>query len=957
MIYITERSLYPPIVQQLSQLGFTAIQEVDLGGAYPDIEFWRGADRFIVEVKIGTWQKKLIGSIIQAKKYSEKAKSDNILLLFYPPEIRRPLVPSLLSDLALKTPVTALVLTKYWKEDFTTGKRPKVIDLLSDLKQKVEAKRPTVSLNLVIRTLRESIRMLSDHLRILGDVQLEKIVSTVVGRFDLFLALGGSVGVQEEDLKMATIDLSSYLLLNQILFYHIYSQLTKNIPEFPEIKDLEHLAQYFTKMTDVNYKPIYAVDVTSNLPRTPKVNEIISNTVDAIKMISPELVGHDLLGRLFHELLPSPTRKVLAAFYTRPVAAEILATLSVNSPDETILDPACGSGTLLVSAYKRKIELLQPKSVLQRVLAHTRFVEKEISGIDIMPFASHLSAIHLASQNFDVTTNKVQIGVRDALRCREGTTIEPFSKTIQKTLFGHEFAKRETSGAISPEGAGEAFKLGKVDTIIMNPPFTKEERLPQDYRITLKKIGSDLQPISGKAAGLWGYFLALATKFANKKIACVIPINLLRGRGSIRLREHFLNGQYTWRYIVKTTENYGFTEQAEYRDVLLVIEKRKAKLRDKMGVVLIKKNLGKMSLDEAKAISSKILRVPVGKDHKEDEFDVFWVTHKWLFQNKRHLMPIVALSNLDNMLLARNFMEKIKKRGIEKLIKPSEDWFVEGFRPVPKGLSQVVFVTRPFHEGRVGAAFITLVKEEDEYIHVKVKDLDEDLIVRRDSTLPSLRTLTGVRTFDVSNLHDYVIVNRYPKARRVIGLSKLRKKKVNWEKIRKECKNRLTHLTIAHRINWYSPNVSHLAFYSQIPYAPSNVLEVVKVEDKNNAKILALSMNSILSLLQLFMHKEESTGRRLNIRIEDLIQTYVLDTTKLKKQEKTRLLTLFEELKNVQFPGYRQQLKERFWGRVKLDTVILEILGFSHKEIQKILPQIYDMLHYEMMKIRKLAKD
>ncbi|MBO3757671.1 MAG: hypothetical protein JTT14_00985, partial [Candidatus Brockarchaeota archaeon] len=478
-----------------------------------------------------------------------------------------------------------------------------------------------------------------------------------------------------------------------------------------------------------------------------------------------------------------------------------------------------------------------------------------------------------------------------------------------------------------------------------------------DYRRALKDFAYDLSPISGKAAGLWGYFLALASKFANKKIVCVIPINLLRGRGSLRLREHFLNGQYTWRYIVKATENYGFTERAEYRDILLVVDKKKASSDDKLGVILLKKRLEKMSLDEAKAIALRILKVPKGKDHREDDFDVFWIDHKFLFRNKRHLMRLVAFSNLDNLLLANSFMDKIIKRGGEKLTRPSENWFIEGFRPVPQGLSQVVFVTRPFHEGREKAAFMTFVKEEDEYIHAQIKEMNEDLIIRKDSALPSLRTLTGVRTFDISNLYDYVLINQYPKASKIIRLSKLKEKSVDWEKIRKECKGRLTRLSIAHRINWYSPNVAHLAFYSDIPYAPSNVLEVVKVEDETDAKIISLSLNSTLLLLQLFMHKEESTGRWLNIRIEDLVPTYVLDTNKLNMQEKESLLTLFNELRNVEFPGYRQQLKERFWGRVKLDTTLLKILGFSCEEIQNILPKIYDMLYYEMMKIRRLTKD
>ena len=70
----------------------------------------------------------------------------------------------------------------------------------------------------MIETLRESIVVLSDHLKVLSNIDMEKLLSSVVGRFDLFVALGETSNIQEEDLRMATIDLSSYLLLNQILF-------------------------------------------------------------------------------------------------------------------------------------------------------------------------------------------------------------------------------------------------------------------------------------------------------------------------------------------------------------------------------------------------------------------------------------------------------------------------------------------------------------------------------------------------------------------------------------------------------------------------------------------------------------------------------------------------------------------------------------------------------------------
>jgi len=953
---ITERSLYPHLSTCLSRLGFTSLQEIDLGGEFLDIEFWHQSEKFILEVKIGKWETKLIEGVLQAKGYAQKAGTENVIVVVYAPEVRRPIFPEMLEDITLKSQLDAFVLTSYWKEAFIREKRITAVNLFTQLAERVQRKEKIVSLDLVIETVRDGITLLSEHLRALSQVEIERLVNTVVGKFDLFLALGQTRGVEKEDLKLASIDLSAYLLVNQILFYHIYNQLSGNVPPLHDIADLSELQGYFRKITDINYRAIYSVDVISRFPRTPRANEIVRKIVGAIKTIGPERVKHDLLGRIFHELLPPATRKVLAAFYTRPVAAEILAALVTDSPDETVLDPACGSGTLLVSTYRRKMELSGPKTELDRLVTHTKFVERDITGIDIVPFAAHLTAIHLASQNLKATTDKVRVGVKDSLRCRPGATIEPFAKEYQRTLLD-TIASATERGAISLKEANESFDLSKTDVVIMNPPFTKEERLPEDYRSELKKFADDLKDISGGAAGLWGYFIALATKFSDRKIACVIPINLLRGKASLPLREFLLGGNYTWKYLVKCTENYGFTEKSEYRDILLVIHNGEPKAQDKLCVVLLKRRLEMLSLEEASRTGKHIKNTKEGEDIETEDLDLYWITHDWLLRNKRHLMPMVAFSSLKNMKFAWDVVSKIIDRGGKKLTKPREEWFVEGLHTSPQGVSQVVFLTRPFHKGRIEEAFIILQDEKGKYIHGKIQSVGEDVYIDKNKVLPSLRTLTGVMQFDIADLHDYVVISPYPKCQDVMRVSKLKVKELDWSRFETECKSRLTNLTVAHRINWYSPNVAHLAFYSDRPYAPSDQMKVVRVHNQDDAKIMALTMNSTPFLLELFMFKEETTGRYLNIRIEDLTSTHVLDPEQLTKMQKIRLLQLFDELGKTEFPGFRQQFKQRFHGRVELDNEILRVLGLSTEEIKRLLPKLYDMLYEEMMKIRSLRKD
>jgi len=100
---------------------------------------------------------------------------------------------------------------------------------------------------------------------------------------------------------------------------------------------------------------------------------------NVIKGLSPEKVGGDLLGTIFHDLVPFQVRKTVAAFYTNVLAAELLAWLSIDNHDCKVADFAVGSGGLLVAAYRRKRHLLEKEGKFSEV-DHRRFVENEITS-------------------------------------------------------------------------------------------------------------------------------------------------------------------------------------------------------------------------------------------------------------------------------------------------------------------------------------------------------------------------------------------------------------------------------------------------------------------------------------------------------------------------------------------------------------------------------------------------
>jgi len=976
---ITERTLYAPIISYIGGLGFKGIQEVQVKGKYPDVTFWYDSHKFIVQVKIGE-QKKLLEGLVDAYEHSRNANVDNIIVLVYPTEIRRPIAyAGQVERLTLQSEIDTLILTTYWRD--TT--KITVQQLFTQLKEKIIKEEITPPrLEFVITTLRESIELISGLLCSYSTTQLSNAIDQVVGRFDLFLALGQLGETEREELQLASIDLISYLLVNQILFYHIYASLSKKVPELPEtIEDVAKLQEHFKIITDINYKAIYSVDILLQLPHTPRITEIVQKIVKGIKVIRPENVTHDLIGRLFHELLPPKTRKILAAFYTKPIAAEILAGLAIDKWNEQVADIACGSGTLLVAAYRRKLDLFKQSQIITDDLleqTHRQFVERELTGIDIMPFAAHLTAVNLSSQTISVTTNDLRISINDSiefakqLKVSDHVEVTPFTRTIQKELQVYEEAQKrlteytkppkyvEVKGAISPEvSKALGFTINKLDCVIMNPPFTDREKMPEDFRNKLlgkskdKTLNDAIKRIvqkCGNQINLWGYFLALADDLLkpNGKLGVVIPINIFRGKGTEDIRDLVLDN-YQIRYVVKATRNWGFSESADFRDVLLIAEKIKPTNSDLTGIVLLKKAIQDLTFDDARKIQAILRKIPKGIVYHDDYLEVYWVSYQEIKKHRDNLMLLVGFTEVKTKETIEKFMEVLAQRARAKLTTIKREWIREGFGARPAGLSELIYITNPSGIGRTTRATMVLERQTARYKEVKVKDSGFRFKISKSKIIPAVRTNTGINTLDIAGKHDYLVLDDFEGFEQLMSFSKYKeKKKFSWNVVRENIRGKETYLALPERFDPYSVNTCLLGFYCDDEFVPNNTMFLLTIKDRDFAKLLCLSINSIVYLVDFYLFKQETTRRYTHIKASDFVLFHVPDLEQLTKKEKRELLDLFNRLKHVEFPSILYQLKNRFLGRMELDRTILKLLGLKNEEIDRWLPQLYDVLVTEL---------
>ncbi|MBI3859316.1 MAG: N-6 DNA methylase [Thaumarchaeota archaeon] len=118
----------------------------------------------------------------------------------------------------------------------------------------------------------------------------------------------------------------------------------------------------------------------------PQAIELLFSLMKELMVYDLEKVDEDFLKSLYEELVDPEVRRDLGEYYTPDWLAQlIIETILTENPKGSILDPACGSGTFLFSAIKKKIEFLKAKqNTPAEILEH---ITSNVVGADVHPLA------------------------------------------------------------------------------------------------------------------------------------------------------------------------------------------------------------------------------------------------------------------------------------------------------------------------------------------------------------------------------------------------------------------------------------------------------------------------------------------------------------------------------------------------------------------------------------------
>lgn len=961
------------LTDYLRQNGLEALSPVglEIPGEWPkepDFEI-KNRGVFVGEAK---WESDFFQAIAEAHDYGRAPTVNGTIAIGYPEQLKNKIDQAeLLSDAVPDVLAEHRFRVAFLRRDAATDlARLQIHEIPDWISSHIHRERePHPDPDEVVTVLRQTARALTEEL---GDLEAPDLFRNVLG-----------VEPEESEEAEAAKRAAGYLLVNQITFYRVLSAVEPRYTTLdPEnIDSPKDFQSYFDRVLEDDYAAIFSFSVADYYGEHHI--GLLRSAVKSIYGLAPEQINHEVLGTVFHELTPISVRKPLAAYYTKHRSAEILATLSITDASATVLDPACGTGQLLSAAYRRKRELTTDFNEA----THQRFLESEITGIDIMPFAAHLSTIHLALEQPAYQTNQVRIGIADSTRLRPGETLAPLDFVLPESMKGQtdlfepqsDVDKWVEAGSISPEGmAQKGIELEKVDVVIMNPPYSRQESVSTfgtDYKDRLvERLGLYERYIHRKMS-YCSYFLLLADRFIDdgNHLAAVLPASFLTKSSDRKVRQ-FLLEEYDIQFLCARRDSANFSEDTQLREILLVARKGASDSAAKY--------IGLENLDVDPDEVSLVARSADGPLVDAGNFSVITVPHNAL--GVHNLFGPFAVNNPELLEVADSVYSSPRLTKLGDI----GAGLIGGVGSGGKGIDPES-KDKDWQEGVINARDVQGLREHDIWIYesedsdtvtAEHRQISVKVTFQKSHLVPDFRRTPNRAELNVSGYPEYALIEP-PEDEEFFKYTEFEHLPRNWKS---EVTRRLGRLALLRRVNLTAPGTRHLAYYSDEKRAFHGTLWVATSLTKEQAKILSMWFDSSYHLLQLLLNRTPGEGGYTEYHKYAVEDFEVLDLEQLRPEVLESLLGAFDYASTVEFPplfeqfalntpekmitsqdmqrlekaypGLGSDIGDNFAARRAVDTAIGEVLPIDAANLQEYLDEFYYNLLMELVSLKLIMK-
>ena len=469
---------------------------------------------------------------------------------------------------------------------------------VTDVAQTVQAvSMPAHILNEYVDEMSGAIKRISDLLAGSGDDTKKKIAKLL------------SQKENEQTWSMAG------LILSNAFVFHSHIAGERGIKTLQELTvcgtiPTVSLAAEWDRILEINYYAIF--DVARNIIKY--VNEAAAQDVIQVlvgttgKLNARGLsTSTDLYGPLIQRMIED--RGTLASFYTLPESATLLAGLAVPPPGSDIYsspesmksfrfgDFACGTGTLLTTAYKILIANYETTGRDMREI-HDTMMAKSIFGFDVLPSAVHLTVSALAECFPKKLFTETRVG--KILYGRHGSGATRALHLGSLDLIAEQSTLDEkgnyVTGTTSKTFKNPTIGHGTCHMVLMNPPFTTNTKGGKDHHAMFASFETSRADQTEMAAaekklfkptcadgnaGAASNFVAIADKKLKPGgvLGLVLPSTIAWGASWKKCRE--LLGNYEDLTVVSiassNVKEMSFSFDTGMGEVLVVARKRKGR--------------------------------------------------------------------------------------------------------------------------------------------------------------------------------------------------------------------------------------------------------------------------------------------------------------------------------------------------------------------------------------------
>ena len=551
------------------RLGFPAVAETLLDGKRPDIIVrLPQAAPVILEIELEPARTVDADALSRLGMELDGEEVQNVFAVTAPARLRTVDQQHLFERME-----AAALEWQEWRSDGTTG--PKLSGTVSELGNAVTLATPPSG------DLEETVNVLDEGARRAGS-KLYVAPGTLARVANVFRAPPG-----DEVAHMAAL-----VIINAMVFQE---RLAREQEVFRPVVAARQggvfsgavLLQLWEAILEVDYYPIFvmAKDVVEELSSVEASGVLEECARTAERLLGMGAVGrHDLAGMIFNRLITD--RKLLAAYYTSIPASTILAGLAL-SPDRwpqvdwtnvdalgemRVVDPACGTGTLLMAAYRQIFQNYAASDVSTTEVnrLHQALVERVLFGADVVQAAIHLTAATLAAMSPTVRFAQMQLHTL-FLRMESSGDIQLGSLDWLKAPQAQAFFSGSEEQVGAKNGNGDIVQRPLADLVIVNPPFTRRgsdggkgealvrvlsapEGDPESQRAIARRTSELLRGTpANQTAGHGASFTVLGDRMVKPggRLALVLPVTALFGESWRGIRQ-MLTSKYEVEFIVSS---------------------------------------------------------------------------------------------------------------------------------------------------------------------------------------------------------------------------------------------------------------------------------------------------------------------------------------------------------------------------------------------------------------------